>query len=122
MTEWRRLSGIYRSALKQIPLAPHDLGEIEAMVFDPIGFGLWLGGNKALGHFQSNGVFIARIPVSDELQALAATPFRLRPTLSLLAPTDGIITNNAYTPLPKPRQYRQPLPLPLGPRLKAPNR
>lgn len=85
--------------LKQVPLASHDLGEIEAMVFDPVGFGLWLGGNKALGHFQSNGVFVARVPVQNELQALAAAPFRLRPTLSLLAPTNGIVTNNVFTPL-----------------------
>ncbi len=49
--------------LKQIPLASHDLGAIKAMVFDPVGFGLWLGGNKALGHFQSNGVFVARVLV-----------------------------------------------------------
>ena len=85
--------------LKQVPLKSHDLGEIEAAVFDPVGFGLWLGGKKALGHFQSNGAFVARVPVKHELEALAATPFRLRPTLSLLAPPDKTVTNNALTPL-----------------------
>lgn len=85
--------------LKQIPLSSYDLGEIEAMVYDPIEFGLWLGGKKALGHFRSTGDFVARLPVQNELEALAATPFRLRPTLSLLAPPDRAVTNNALTPL-----------------------
>lgn len=85
--------------LRQVPLASYDLGEIEAAVFDPVGFGLWLGGKKALGHFQSNGVFVGRIPVQNELEALATTPFRLRPVLSLLAPPDKTVTNNAFTAL-----------------------
>lgn len=85
--------------LKQIPLGPYDLGEIEAMVHDPVEFGLWLGGKKALGHFRGTGDFVARVLVQNELEALAATPFRLRPTLSLLAPPDKTVTNNALTPL-----------------------
>ena len=85
--------------LTQVPLASYDLGEIEAMTFDPVEFGLWIGGKRALGHFRGTGDFVARIPLQNELEALAASPFQLRPTLSLLAPADKTVTNNAFTPL-----------------------
>jgi hypothetical protein len=85
--------------LKKVDLAGHDLGEIEAVAFDAANFGLWIGGKKAVAQFQSNGDFVARTPIPNELEAIAASGFKLLPTLALLTPPDGLITNNAFTPL-----------------------
>lgn len=85
--------------LKQVDLTGHDLGEIEAVAFDAASYGLWIGGKKAIARFQSNGDFVARIPIAGELEAIAVAGFKLSPTLALLTPLDGLITNNAFTPL-----------------------
>jgi len=85
--------------LRQVAVAPYDLGEIERLVFDPVDYGLWLGGEKAIGRFQSNGDFIARVSLPEKLDDMAASPFRLVPTLSLVTPADNTFTNNAFTPL-----------------------
>lgn len=85
--------------LKQADLKGHDLGEIEAVAFDAVDFGLWIGGKKAVARFQSNGEFVARIPIARELEAIAAAGFRLLPALAGISPPDGLITNNAFTPL-----------------------
>lgn len=85
--------------LKQVDLTPRDLGETEAIAFDSSMFSLWLGGKKAIGRFQSNGEFLARIPVENELEAIAVASFKLLPILSLLTPSDGTVTNNAFSPI-----------------------
>ncbi len=85
--------------LKHADLRPYDLSEIEAMAFDAANFALWIGGKKAVARFQSNGEFVARIPIASELEAIAVAGFKLLPTLTLLMPPDGLVTNNAFTPL-----------------------
>lgn len=85
--------------LKQIDLTPYDMSGIETLAFDAANFALWVGGKRGVARFQSNGEFVARIPIASELEAIAVAGFKLLPTLTLLAPPDGLITNNAFTPL-----------------------
>lgn len=85
--------------LKQTELSAYNLGEANMLTFDPANFGLWIGGKKAIGRFQSNGEFVARLPVKHGPEVLAAVPFTLVPTLALVSPSDGALTNNAHTPL-----------------------
>lgn len=85
--------------LRQITIAPHDLGGIQRLAFDPADYSLWLGGERALGRFQSNGDFVARISLEKKLEDMAAPPFRLMPTLSLVAPANNAWTNNSFSSL-----------------------
>jgi len=85
--------------LKTVDLSPADLGEVETLAFEPVSASLWLGGKKAVGRFTSNGDFVARVAVEKEAEALGVTPFRLLPTLSLLEPLDGSLTNHPRPPI-----------------------
>jgi hypothetical protein len=85
--------------LKTIDFGSHDLEEPQTLVFDPVSASFWLGGKKAVGRFSSNGDFVARIAVEEDTDALGVTPFRLMPTLSLIEPRDGGLTNNPRPPI-----------------------
>lgn len=85
--------------LKTVDFGSRDLGETETLVFEPVGASFWLGGKKAVARFASNGDFIARIVADKEADALGVAPFRLQPTLPLLEPEDGSLTNNARPPI-----------------------
>ncbi len=87
------------SLLKTVDLGPPDLGEMKTLAFEPVSASLWLGGKKAVGRFTSNGDFVARVAVEKEAEALGVTPFRLLPTLSLLEPLDGSLTNHPRPPI-----------------------
>jgi hypothetical protein len=82
------------SLLKTVDLGPHDLGEVETLAFEPVSTSLWLGGKKAVVRLTSNGDLVARIATDKEAEALGVSPFRLLPTLSLMEPLDGSLTNN----------------------------
>lgn len=83
--------------IKQVDLKPHGLGEIEAMVFEPVSASLWLAGKKSVARFTGNGEYVARIELQElqkETKAIAAGPFTLAPSLTLIAPPDNTLTNN----------------------------
>lgn len=85
--------------LKTIDFGSHDLGEPHTLVFEPVSTSFWLGGKKALARFSSNGDFVVRIEVEQDTDALGAAHFRLVPTLSLMEPADGSLTNNPRPPI-----------------------
>jgi len=85
--------------LKTVDLGPHDLGEVQSLVFEPVSASLWLGGRKAVAHLAGNGDLEARIAVDKDAEALGAAPFRLLPTLTLLEPENGGLTNNPRPPI-----------------------
>ena len=87
------------SLLKTIDLGPHDLDEVETLTFEPVSASFWLGGKKAVVRLTSNGDFVARIAADKEAEALGVSSFRLLPTLSLLEPLDGSLTNNPRPPI-----------------------
>lgn len=80
--------------LKSVDLGPHDLGKVKTLVFEPVSASVWLGGKKAVGRFDSSSYFVARIAVDKETEALGVVPFSLSPTLKLLEPENGDLTNN----------------------------
>jgi len=87
------------SLLKTVDLGPPDLGGMKTLAFEPVSASLWLGGKKAVERFTSNGDFVAHVAVEKEAEALGVTPFRLLPTLSLLEPLDGSLTNHPRPPI-----------------------
>lgn len=95
-TEKNHLLIYDRSArpLKTVDFGSHDLGETLTLVFEPLSASFWVGGKKAVGRFDSNGEFVARIAVDKEAEALGVVPFSLLPTLKLLEPENGDLTNN----------------------------
>jgi len=86
------------SLLKTVDLGPHNLGKVETLAFEPVSMSLWLGGMKALVRLTSNGDFVARIAVDKEVEAVGVAPFRLSPTLKMLEPENGNLTNNPRPP------------------------
>lgn len=85
--------------LKTVDLGPHALGEAQTLAFEPAGASVWLGGKKAVGRFDGGGEFVARIAVDKDAEALGVAPFQLLPTLTLLAPESGDLTNNPRPPV-----------------------
>lgn len=85
--------------IKQVDLKPHGLGEIEAMVYEPVSASLWLAGKKSVTRFTGNGDYVTRIDMQKEIEAIAAGPFTLTPSLTLIAPADNSLTNNPLSRL-----------------------
>lgn len=85
--------------IKQVDLKPHGLGEIEAMAYEPVSASLWLAGKKSVARFTGNGDYVTRIDVQKEIEAIAAGPFTLTPSLTLIAPADNSLTNNPLSRL-----------------------
>jgi hypothetical protein len=85
--------------LKTVDIGPHLLGEVQAMVFEPVSASYWIGGKKGVARFDSMGTFIARISVDKDAKALAVAPFSLSPTLKLLEPENDGVTNNPSPPI-----------------------
>lgn len=83
--------------LSNIQLATGGSGEAEAIVFEPIGRSVWIAERRKLLRFGATGEFVAEIPLNEEIEGLAATPFLLQPSVSIVQPGDGALTNN-----PKP--------------------
>lgn len=80
--------------VKQVDLKPHGFGEIEAMAFEPVSASLWLAGKKSIARFTGNGDYVARIDMPNKIEALAAGPFILAPSIGLISPPDNTLTNN----------------------------
>jgi RHS repeat-associated protein len=80
--------------LKSVDFGPHDFGDPQTLVFEPLSASFWVGGKKAVGRFDSSGGFVARIAIEKEAEALGVVPFSLSPTLKLLKPENGDLTNN----------------------------
>lgn len=83
--------------LKTIDI-PAALKQANAIAFDSRALGLWVAGKNAVGRFASDGALIATVPVDKDAEQLAVGPFTLHPTVSILQPVDGALTNN-----PRPR-------------------
>lgn len=75
-------------------MLPADLKETEALLYDSASQSLWLGTKKELVRLSDSGAVLARLDIDNELEAAATAPFQLTPQLSLLAPPDGLLTNN----------------------------
>ncbi|BAV33336.1 hypothetical protein SCL_1021 [Sulfuricaulis limicola] len=85
--------------LKTVDFGSHDLGEVQTLVFEPVSASFWLGGKKAVERFTSNGDLAARIAVDEEAEVIGVASFRLSPTLTLLEPENGGLTNNPHPPI-----------------------
>lgn len=85
--------------LKTVDFGSLELGEVQTLVFEPLSASFWLGGKRAVGRFSGNGDFVARIAVDKEAEAIGVAPFRLSPTLTLLDPENGGLTNNPRPPI-----------------------
>jgi hypothetical protein len=85
--------------LKTMDFGAHDPGEPQILVFEPVSASFWLGGKKALARFSSNGDFVVHIEVEQDTDALGVARFRLVPTLSLMEPANGSLTNNPRPPI-----------------------
>jgi RHS repeat-associated protein len=85
--------------LNIVDIGPHLLGEVQVLAFDPLSASFWVGGKKAIARFDSTGMFVARVTVEKEAQALGVAPFSLSPTLRLLEPENGDLTNNPRPPI-----------------------
>jgi hypothetical protein len=82
------------SLLKTVDFGSHDLGETQILMFEPLSASFWAGGKTGVARFDSAGMFVARVAVEKEAQALGVAPFSLSPTLKLLEPENGDVTNN----------------------------
>lgn len=80
--------------LRTVDLKALGLDKPESLAFEPVTGSLWLGAKRALYRFTSDGAFIAAVALDKEAEVLSASAFRLDPTLSLLEPADGTLTNN----------------------------
>lgn len=79
--------------IKQVDLKPHGLGDVEAMTFEPVSASLWLAGKKSIMRLAGNGDYVTRIDMQKEIEAVAAGPFTLAPSITLLVPPDNALTN-----------------------------
>jgi hypothetical protein len=82
--------------LKSVDLAAFGLDHANSLVFEPASLSLWLAAKRAIARFSGSGEFVALLPLAKEVSNLAAAPFALKPTLGLLEPADGSLTNNPY--------------------------
>ncbi len=80
--------------IKQVDLKPHGLGDVEAMTFEPVSASLWLAGKQSIVRLAGNGDYVTRIDMQKEIEAFAAGPFTLAPSITLLVPPDNALTNN----------------------------
>lgn len=87
------------SLLKTVDFGSKNIGKTQTLAFEPLSASFWVGGKKGLARFDSAGVFVAGVTVEKEVQALGVVPFRLSPTLKLLEPGDGGLTNNPRPPM-----------------------
>ncbi len=85
--------------VRTVDIDRHDLGETEILASEPVSASFWLGGKKVVVRLASSGDFIARIAADKDTGVLGVTPFRLLPTLSLLEPPHGGLTNNPRPPI-----------------------
>lgn len=83
--------------VKRLDLSGYAVGKVRALVYEPLGPGLWMAGKRALLRLTSNGEFVARIPVDKKVSAIGVGLFRLFPGISIRAPSDGTLTDNAYS-------------------------
>lgn len=81
--------------LQTIDLRALSLHHIKKLAFEPLSMNFWLGGKQALGQFDNNGQFMGAVSVDNKVKAIGVAPLALSPTVSLLAPPDGVLTNNS---------------------------
>ncbi|MBI5612718.1 MAG: hypothetical protein HY942_06610, partial [Gammaproteobacteria bacterium] len=80
--------------LNTLDLAPFKLDDDLHLLVEPQTGSLWLGGKKRVVRMTTTGAVEASLALEKETEALAAGPFQLLPTLTLLAPAENSITNN----------------------------
>jgi PKD repeat protein len=83
--------------LRTLGLSAYDLGRLRALAHDALTPALWLAGKQGIARVTDNGEYVTKIGVDKEAQALGVAPFKLQPTLSLIAPADGSRTRNALS-------------------------
>lgn len=81
------------------PLAlPADLGSVNDLKYDAKGSALWIAGKKSVLRLTSAGESQATVAVDKEAAILGVGGSRLAPTLAIVSPADGALTND-----PRPR-------------------
>jgi len=83
------------SLVKNIDLRPFALNPMRGLAYDAASGGVWLGGHKVLLRFATNGDFLASVALDKKADAIGVTPFRLRPTVTPIAPPDNSLTNSS---------------------------
>lgn len=84
-------------ALPSVAL-PSDLGDVNDLKYDAKGSALWIAGKNNLVRLTSAGERQAAVAVDKEAKLLGVAGSRLAPTLAIVNPHDGALTNN-----PRPR-------------------
>lgn len=82
------------SLSKQVALSASTIKNADKLVFEPAGLTLWVTGHDRIGHFTTTGALLSTIPIKNKVEAIGVAPFRLLPTLRLIAPPDGRLTND----------------------------
>lgn len=85
--------------LRAVRLSEFGLSEAEAACFDPVNFNLVLAGGKSIALVEGSGTLVTRITAADEVEVVGLSAFKLSPSLVLIAPVDGTVTRNAFSPL-----------------------
>ncbi|MFL6654029.1 MAG: hypothetical protein ACJ8KA_04490, partial [Sulfurifustis sp.] len=73
---------------------PPAIGKVNEIRFDAASLSLWVAGTGAVARFTGSGDAVALIPIDNNAEHVAVPPFTLRPTVSILEPLDGALTNN----------------------------
>ena len=82
-------------ALKNtVDLKALGIKDPQALAFDPASRSLWLGHDKGLTRFSPEGVKLATLALRDDVDVIGVASFILTPTLALLSPANGLLTNN----------------------------
>lgn len=84
----RNGSFLYTAAL------PKSLEKPNAIAFDLAAASLWVAAKDGVGRFNGSGELVAVVPAEKEAENVAVGGFTLYPTVSILEPADGTLTNN----------------------------
>ena len=73
------------------------LDELEDIRWDPVNTTLWVDSEQILAAYQADGTQRAQLTLDKKLRALATAPFIIKPTIELIAPLNGVYTNDPGT-------------------------
>jgi RHS repeat-associated protein len=85
--------------LKSVGLGNSGSAWYARLAYEPSSGSLWAGARKALVRYTTNGELVTTITLDRHFEGLSAGGFRLDPTLTILEPVEGAVTNNPRPPL-----------------------
>lgn len=82
-----------------VDLKASGIKNVVGLAFDAATSALWAIHDGTASRLTAQGLVVSTVPLAKNPEVIAATPLRLQPTVSILGPADGLLTNNATPPV-----------------------